>query len=228
MSSHESPKPIRLVFFGDSICVGQGVSIHRSWVCRIAAKIDELNERQRSSVLVVNASINGNTTRQALERMPYDVQSNGVDILLVQFGMNDCNYWLSDKGGARVSLKAFEANLEEIIERGIRFGAKHVLLNTNHPTLRTKETFPGTSITYEDSNKAYNEVIRRVASAAGGKVVLNDVGPRFDAYTEGNPSRLSDLLLEDGLHLSVKGHDIYFDLIYPKIMNIVSDCRVDA
>ena len=34
---------IRVFFFGDSICFGQGVSIHRGWVTRIASETDKLS-----------------------------------------------------------------------------------------------------------------------------------------------------------------------------------------
>ncbi len=34
----------RLIFFGDSICVGQGVSIHKGWMTRIADRVESLAE----------------------------------------------------------------------------------------------------------------------------------------------------------------------------------------
>ena len=217
----DSHQALRLVFFGDSICVGQGVSIHKGWVTRIAARIDELSTELGAEIVIVNASINGNTTRQALERMPYDVQSNGVDILLVQFGMNDCNHWLTDKGMPRVSPHGFAANLEEIIERGINFGAEQVMLNTNHPTTRVEEQLPHTEATYEESNRRYNEIVREVAATLGDRVILNDVEASFDAHVRGDGARLAELLLADGLHLSERGHDLYYELIAPKVEALV-------
>ncbi len=217
-------KSSRLVFFGDSICVGQGISIHKSWVSRIAARIESLTPSGDRELVVVNASISGNTTRQALERMPYDVQSHGVDFLLVQFGMNDCNYWVTDGGVPRVSPRAFAANLHEIIERGFRFGARKVFLNTNHPTARGASPMPGADLTYEESNQQYNELIRKVASDyAEPAVVLNDVGRFFLDYVGGDSKCLSDLLLADGLHLSALGHDLYYRVISPRIEEVLSD-----
>ena len=214
----------RIVFFGDSICVGQGVSIHKSWVSRIAARIDELQPSLKQNLVVVNASINGNTTRQALERMPYDVQSHGVAILIVQFGMNDCNYWLSDRGLPRVSERGFAANLEEIVMRGFRFGAQRVLINTNHPTtLDDSPMIPDVDVTYEASNRRYNAIIREVASRMDSRVVLNDAEARCQEATSGKREALAKLLLDDGLHLSVPGHDLYFDLIFPTLANIVRE-----
>ncbi|WP_293865693.1 SGNH/GDSL hydrolase family protein [uncultured Alsobacter sp.] len=204
-----------IVFFGDSICVGQGVSIYRGWVVRLAEQLETHFTAHGNQLLVTNASVNGRTTRQALEDMPYHVQSRGVDLILVQFGLNDCNYWLTDRGNPRVSLPAFKANLHEIVTRAKTFGAKRILLNTNHPTTRDKEIIPHTTITYEQSNRAYNEAIRELAAEIGEDVVLLDVERMFlTAVSEG--VTLQSLLLDDGLHLSNLGHDYYLNFIAPE------------
>src|SRR3546814_328317 len=140
--------PLRVTFCGDAICVGQGVSIHSGGVTRSAQSLDRIAESHNCEVVVTNASVNGNTTRQALERMPYEVQSHGVDILIVQFGLNDCNYWQSDGGLPRVSPAAFAANLKEIVERGRAFGAGRIFLHNNHPTTRGRELMPSANTTY--------------------------------------------------------------------------------
>ena len=168
--------------------------------------------------MIINASINGNTTRQALERMPYDVQSHGVDYMIIQFGMNDCNHWQTDKRVPRVSPKAFGANLEEIIARAFTFGAKRVVLNTNHPTMRNGDKLPFTAITYQDSNRRYNEIIRDVAKQHPGGVILNDIERHIEELIRGGHVKdLAELLLEDGLHLSERGHQVYYDAIEPMI-----------
>jgi lysophospholipase L1-like esterase len=214
-------QPRRIVFFGDSTCVGQGVSLSRGWVSRVAAHLDTLG-LCGSDVILVNASVNGSTTRQALERMPYDVQSHGIALLLVQFGMNDCNYWLTDRGLPRVSPPAFAANLEEIVTRGLHFGAHQVFINTNHPTVRDTDILPYTETTYEASNRFYNTIIREVATHFERCVVLNDVERAFDAATSGDRELRRRLLLGDGLHLSERGHEIYFDLIMPRLADALA------
>ena len=215
--------PLRVVFFGDSICVGQGVSVHRGWVSRLSACLEERFGGHAREVVVVNASVNGQTTRQALERMAYDVQSGGVDIMLVQFGLNDCNHWQSDRGLPRVSPAAFAANLVEILERGRRFGARMVMLNTNHPTTRDGDVMAHTEITYEDSNARYSQIIRDVAGRSGDFVLLNDMARRFGEVLDAGEARLTDLLLADGLHLSRQGHDIYYDAIAPRLLPVIED-----
>ena len=136
--------------------------------------------------------------------------------------MNDCNYWQSDQGLARVSLDAFSANLSEIIKRVIHFGAEKVFLNTNHPTLLNKTKFLNTKLTYQESNAFYNEAIRAVAR--NSEVDLNDVEFEFFKAVKENNKTLDELLLEgDLLHLSKKGHDLYYSFIYPKIEQAVCE-----
>ena len=214
MSKGHNGAPLRVSFFGDSICVGQGISIHAGWVTRIAWALDKLARQCSVDLVVTNASSNGSTTRQALERMPYEVQAHGVDILIIQFGLNDCNYWVSDSGLPRVSPNCFVANLHEILARGRRFGARHIFLNNNHPTTRDCEVMSNTSLTFERSNRQYNQLVRDVAAAYSEIVTLNDIERSFHDVTNGDRGSLADLLLCDGLHLSRHGHDVYYETVY--------------
>ncbi len=142
--------------------------------------------------------------------------------MVVQFGLNDCNYWQSDKGLPRVSLEAFEANLKEIINRGRRFGAHRILLNNSHPTTRDQLVLPHTDITYEDSNRQYNAAARAMAKALPREVFFQDIENEFNRFiASGEP--LSALLLEDGLHLSEAGHLKYFGIMSQVVIRAVND-----
>jgi len=221
MIAMSDQKTIRITFFGDSIFVGQGVSIYRGWVTRLSQYLESYGEQVGRELLVTNASVNGRTTRQALEDMPYTVQSHGVDILVVQFGLNDCNYWESDKGLPRVSVDAFQANLREIVDRGFRFGATYVILNNNHPTSRTSDILPHTSITYEESNQSYCEAIRALSSTFDDKVVFKDIHSHFSDLVGSGSMTIDELLLPDGLHLSAAGHDAYLSFMKPVITQCI-------
>ena len=211
------------MFFGDSICVGQYVSIHRGWVTRTSSRLSEFGTRYGQPVVVTNVSQNGRTTRQALENMAYEVQSPGADILIVQFGMNDCNYWESDRGIPRVSQKAFWANLHEIIDRALTFGIRKVFLNSNHPTARNEKILPHTDVTYQESNEQYNAIIRQVASECDDRVSLNEIETIFKKRIGSDSDKLMEFLLPepDLLHLSDQGHDLYFEIVYPKVESAV-------
>ena len=212
--------PVKVTFFGDSTCVGQGVSINQGWVTKIAKHLDDYGQRIQREILVSNSSINGRTTRQALEDMPYHVQSQGAEVLVVQFGLNDCNHWVTDRGLPRVSLPAFVANLREIISRGQRFGARRTLLNNNHPTSRDKTIMPGAAITYEASNRSYNAAIRDFAATLPLHVQFQDIEAYFQANLD-EQQPIENFLLSDGLHLSAAGHERYFRLMCPIIQHAV-------
>jgi len=205
---------MRLFFFGDSICFGQHVSPHKTWVNKVAERIAK---DAPAGFVATNASVNGNTTRMALERMPYDVQAHGVDILLVQFGMNDCNYWRTDGGVPRVSPTAFEANLVEIVERGRCFGASRVFMNTNHPTPSTVP-FGHAPTDYQSSNERYNGLIRSACAAVGADLI--DVDKSWREFLAGGAD-LAELLLPDGIHLSEAGHELYTRIVLPPLLEAV-------
>ncbi|MCK5777530.1 MAG: SGNH/GDSL hydrolase family protein [Rhodospirillales bacterium] len=206
---------IRVCFFGDSICVGQHISIERTWVARTSYDLARLGEELGVSIVSENRSINGNTTRQALERMPFDVQSQGYTFLLVQFGLNDCNFWETDGGLPRVSSRAFEANLAEIISRGLQFGAKKIFLNTNHPTGRSGPMVSTSPKTFQEMNEAYNEIIREVAGANSEFVTLIDIEAACRKAIARAEIGANDIVLEDLLHLSDVGHEHYHRLVSP-------------
>lgn len=213
---------LKIFFFGDSICFGQGVSPHRTWVGMLSAELDRRYGSDHS-LLVQNPSVNGNTTRMALERMPYDVQSHAPDILYIQFGMNDCNCWQTDRGHPRTSPAAFAANLNEMIDRGRRFGARQVILGTNHPTTRTTAPLANSTRTYDEANRAYNEITRAVAREQAA--LLADAEAAFDSAVRAGQATLDALVLADQLHLSEQGHLIYFQDRLPVLATAIEAFR---
>ena len=123
-----------------------------------------------------------------------------------------------------MSADGFAANLTEIMDRGRKFDAKWILLNNNHPTTRDEDVFPKTSKTFEDSNREYNAVVRRIASDASSDVIFTDIEAAFESIVGRDRGKLADLLLSDGLHLSRRGHDVYFDSVVDRL----EGCLVDV
>jgi lysophospholipase L1-like esterase len=213
---------IRLVHVGDSITFGQHIDPTVRWTSLVR---DRLVERYRdTSILIesINSGVSGDTTRMALERFPRDVQAFEAPVVTIQFGLNDCNCWATDRGLPRVSPAAFEANLREIIVRARNFGARHVVLATNHRTL--KRTMLPTGETYEEASERYTNLTRAVAEAVN--VELCDVRAVFDKF---NDNKLEELLRTppDQVHLSEAGNALYTDVIWPYIDAAVAACAVE-
>lgn len=223
MLLNKKKQNLKITFFGDSIFTGQGVSIYKGWVSKVANFLDDYSKNFKYDFLITNSSVNGRTTRQALEDMQYQVMSQGVDLLVIQFGLNDCNYWATDSGMPRVSKGAFIANIKEIIERALAVGAKQILLNNNHPTSRTIDLMPGTEITFEESNKEYSHAISQECSNFGPYVRFQNIHELFKDVLHQSNIDIKDFLLEDGLHLNVKGHETYLNIMQPVIINSIEE-----
>ncbi len=210
---------ITIVFMGDSITEGQYVHHSLRWTELVTAHLRRKFQQDSNDLhFFFNRGVSGETTRQALERFPRDVQNVRPDIMTLQFGLNDCNCWDSDMGLARVSELAYRANLIEMIDRARHFGAKHIIFSTNHPTLRHKKLVCGESL--ETLRERYNEIVREVALTTG--VTLCDIDK---AFSRSSGEELRDLLLPepDVLHLSPAGHRFYSQIILEYLEAAIED-----
>lgn len=209
---------MRFVFFGDSICFGQCISPHLTWVSRIGSELHQ--EAGTRDITIINSSVNGSTSRLALERIGNDLQLQRPDVVLIQFGLNDCNCWISDEGHPRVSPRAYGANLHEIVDRARLFGASTILLATNHLTQPNgpveQKQATNAKGTYRARIGEYNDIMRRVAESTGNSVI--DIEKEWVNGPE-KAGQGASMLAPDGLHLSLQGHDFYFGVIKPICLN---------
>lgn len=207
---------ITVVFMGDSITEGQYVQSPHRWVDIVSNDITRQYLRGPLNLLFVIRGVSGETTRQGLERFPRDVQDHHPDVVTLQFGLNDCNCWATDRGLPRVSELAYRANLLEMIERAKRFGAKRLILSNNHSTLRTKLLLSDNTL--EDQRRRYNAIVREVAHETA--ITFCDIDESFKDLAVDD---LENLLLPypDCLHLSHKGHKVYARKIQPYIESAI-------
>ena len=202
---------ITVVYMGDSITFGQYLDPSLRWTTLVEDRLHDVFGAE-VEVRTFNRGISGETTRMGLERFPRDVQELRPDVMTLQFGLNDCNCWVSDEGLPRVSEAAFRANLVEMIERARRFGARAIVLSTNHRTLR-RDVLPSGEV-YEDANERYSEIVRDVADRVA--VDLCDIRAAFEPFDD---DRLAAMLLPapDLLHLSEEGNAVYAETIWPHV-----------
>ena len=121
----------KIVFFGDSITYGQYIDPKYTWTTIIT---NNLNKNQ--NFIAFRNAVSGETSRQLLLRYSKDVQEIKPDILTIQCGLNDCNYWESDKGLPRVSKESYRANLNEMIDRAKAFDIKKIIFIGSHPVTK--------------------------------------------------------------------------------------------
>ena len=194
----------KVVFFGDSITYGQYVDPKYIWTTIVTKKISK-----NKDVITFRNAVSGETSRQLLLRFSRDVQEIKPDVLTIQCGLNDCNYWVSDNGVPRVSKESYKANLNEMIDRAMAFDIEKIIFIGSHPV--TKEiTGP---ITLEESRRKYNQIFKEVAQ--NREIPYIDIESQFDYNKE--------YLLEDGIHLSKKGHVKYAEIIELFIRNVLKN-----
>jgi lysophospholipase L1-like esterase len=218
MEKQQLPRAVVIAFMGDSITAGQYVDPDLRWTALVSNALVSEYLATPVNFHILNRGVSGETTRQGLERFPADVQQHRPEIMTLQFGLNDCNCWVTDAGLPRVSEAAYRANLVEMIERARRFGARHVILSTNHPTLRYKVTMSGESL--DQRRRRYNDHVREIATLT--EVELCDIDAAFSSF---NHDELAEMLLPypDQLHLSVAGHRVYGRSILPYLERAVAN-----
>lgn len=183
----ESLKGKKVVFLGDSITsdnLGYRTSV---------TKAAELCE--------IDCSISGATSAMILQSA-YMMQKEMPDIVSIMIGANDTKGFGSENLNC-VSIDEYERNLTEMIRWSVQSGAKTVLLGiTPIVKERYENHFKPQGIF--GSNRVverYNEVLKKLALTYNIKFLDNDwIKERED---------ICELFEPDGIHLSVKGHDIF-------------------
>jgi lysophospholipase L1-like esterase len=117
MTQITATRSIVLAHMGDSITYGQYIDHKWRWTSLVEEWLHQMHLDTPVKVKSVNRGVSGETTRMGLERFPADVQDLNPDIMTLQYGLNDCNCWETDRGLPRVSKEAFRANLIEMITR---------------------------------------------------------------------------------------------------------------
>ncbi len=104
-------KGTAIICFGDSLTQGEGASPGHDYPSLLAQQLGRT---------VINAGVNGNTTRDGLARLDHDVLSHDPRLVIVEFGGND---FLRS-----VPWKELFANLDEMVRRIQERGAMVVLV----------------------------------------------------------------------------------------------------
>lgn len=112
--------PVILVL-GDSLSSAHGIGAQQGWVNLLRDKLDENGYPHA----VVNASVSGATTRDALSRLDATVERHRPDVAIVELGGND--------GLRAFSIDTIESNLSRILETLRENGAKVVLAGMHMP-----------------------------------------------------------------------------------------------
>lgn len=110
-----------LLVLGDSLSAEYGLSRGSGWATLLQQRIAE----QKLDVLVVNASISGETTAGGKTRLPALLRQHRPAVVVIELGGND--------GLRGLSLAATQANLRDMIRVSTDSGARVLLLGMQMP-----------------------------------------------------------------------------------------------
>jgi lysophospholipase L1-like esterase len=196
-----------VVFFGDSITFGSQIDPNRDESLAFPAQwLEMLRERiPNAPIEAHNRGVPGNRLEHALERLDRDVLALQPDLVVIEFGINDCWEGLE-------LLHHFETRLGDLVE-AIRAGSQAVpvLLTANMMNYHTSNEARAMAwfarrtaqVQNDGWTDAYMEGVRRVAAR------LNV--PLADGYARWQQARASGLdtdtlLANKANHPTREGH----------------------
>ncbi|MBI1174378.1 MAG: arylesterase [Sideroxydans sp.] len=112
------PADSPVLALGDSLTAGAGVTTAQAWPALL---------EQKTGWAVINGGINGNTSADALKRLPYLLEQHAPVLVLITLGGNDML--------RHIPQQETVANLEQMLALVKAHGAKAVLLATPEPNV---------------------------------------------------------------------------------------------
>lgn len=216
-------KAFRIVAFGDSLTYGYGVLSHVAYPSRLAKELPE--KRPQIDWEIYNRGINGDTTREALQRLDAHVLQLKPHLCPILLGSNDSAL---NEGQYRTPWE-YERNLSQMIEHLL--ATKHgdsafndgyclPLLITPPPVVDT-DFYPFTTT---DRLELYRDIVLKLANSYRLPVI--DIFASFTEVHEKKGFDAYDALFQfDGVHWSNAGYDIFYALIEQKILELTENTK---
>ncbi|RUO27109.1 arylesterase [Aliidiomarina minuta] len=180
---------VSLLVLGDSLSAGYGISEGDTWV----AEIQRQWEQEQPDYQIINASISGDTTQGALNRLSSVIDRHQPDAVFIELGGND--------GLRGFAIESIRNNLSEMIDylhgRGIYVALSQI------------EIPPNMGRRYTSS---FNAVFREVAENHEVTLV-----PFFMLEIAID----SDLMQSDGIHPNLDAQPVIAEIMEPELRQIL-------
>lgn len=179
-----------ILVLGDSLSAGYGINVNDGWVSLLHQRLQD----QGYSYRVINASISGDTTRGARERLQRELRATRPAIGIVELGGND--------GLRGLSLEEMRSNLQGIIEDFARAGSRVLLLPIKLP--------PNYGPVY---NQRFSRVYRELAARDNvvlGRFILDGIATR------------PELMQDDGIHPRATAQGMMLDNVWPALQPLLT------
>ncbi len=180
-----------LLVLGDSLAAAWGIEREQGWVALLQRRLAD----ERPGWRVVNASVSGDTTRTALNRLPPLLDQHRPALVIVELGGND--------GLRGIPLAEMEANLDRIIRRCHAAGARVLLAGVRLP--------PNYGPWF---TRRFGQVYQRLAERHGVALV-----PRLLDGVSDDPRNLQ----ADGIHPRAEAQPRILDNVWPRLLPLLDD-----
>ena len=195
-----SAPPVTIVFFGDSITFGYGVDTETE---SFFSRINRIMQTgMYGDVRVVNAGVSGDDTSEAIRRVTTDVTALNPDIVIIAFGLNDCQ-------NKSMTPAKFRENINNMI--AAMPSKTRVILATSNSFLETGQSL---WMDFNEALEPYMEEVR--ATARDRNLPIIDVNSAWKEHLRQDQRHMETFYI-DPTHPSAKGHG----LIYEAYMNVL-------
>lgn len=171
-----------IVVLGDSISASHGIEVQQGWVALLQQKLN----KEGKGYSVINESVSGETTAGGVARINHMLEKYKPSIVLLELGAND--------GLRGLSPKKMKSNLEEIIKRSQKAGAKVLLLSMRIPP---------------NYGKRYTEMFYQVYPALSEQLTV-----QFVPFILKDVALIAELMQKDGLHPNAKAQPMIVDKVW--------------
>jgi lysophospholipase L1-like esterase len=204
-----SARTTNIICFGDSITEVAEFPANERWPTLLQARLDAWRQGEFK---IHNRGIGGDTTARAFDRIESDVLPLLPGVLLVQFGFNDANVrdWAVVP---RVGLDEFRKNMHEFHRVAHTHGGRCVFI-INH-TIAAVAGKQGNGVRYKNNMEPYNSAISEVAE------MCNAAAIDLPALMAQRQVGLDLFVVDDGLHLSALGNQLYAEMVLEALKEIL-------
>lgn len=182
-----------ILILGDSLSAGYGMSLEQSWVALLEQRLARYTEEAGYRYEVVNASVSGDTTRGALERLDGILERQQPVVAIIELGAND--------GLRGIPAAEMQRNLAAIIEKLQHAGSRVVLVPMKMP--------PNYGSSFTSKFEAVYDTLANKYDLVLSQFILHDVAEH------------PDLMQDDGVHPTAAAQQKMLDNIWPVLEPIL-------
>lgn len=193
---------MNIVCFGDSITQASDCSEGDRWPTVLQIALDDWRVNQYK---VYNRGVAGNTTANGLARFAEDILPLLPGLLVVEFGINDCNH-PSWRRVPAVGVEEYKKNLREF-HRVCKASKGACVFVVNHPLSRAK-ILQGNGRTLRANLQPYNDAVRLLTAELKAPVI------DLPLMISERRIKLADFVPEDGIHLTAQGNHFYAAMVF--------------